>query len=181
MLVSARGGGSGSGQGGSGRPTATGGEPPRPPHIIRPDEVAAWLADSANKQVTYHRTTLADAQDIIEHGVDTGRSRIAAYGQGFYTRTTRAKDLQVGETEIAVAIRILRPLAGEYEEIDADIEQRTRRIGGPPGRLTREVAAAIRRELVQDGYDGIVVRNAEGVGVDFVVAFEASSVKVVQR
>ena len=70
-----------------GRPTTTGGEPPRPPHIIRPDEVDAWLADSVNQRVTHHRTTRAAAQDILERGVDISRSRIAAYGQGFYTTT----------------------------------------------------------------------------------------------
>jgi hypothetical protein len=177
MLLS-RGGGGSSGEGG--RLTGTGGEPPRPPHLIRPDEVDAWLADSANKRVTYHRTTYADAQDIIEHGVDIARSRVAAYGQGFYTRTTRADELHLGEAEVPIAIRTLHPLAGEYETMDAEIERRTRLIGGAPGRLTHQVAGAIRRELLQEGYDRMVIRDAEGVGVDFVVALEASSVKVVQ-
>jgi hypothetical protein len=63
-----------------------------PPHVIAPDEVAAWLADSVNKVVTYHRTTREGAQDIIDRGVDVSRSRIGAYGQGFYTTTVVPPD-----------------------------------------------------------------------------------------
>ncbi len=40
-----------------GRPGSAGGPVPRPPHLIAPAEVDAWLADWVNRGVTYHRTS----------------------------------------------------------------------------------------------------------------------------
>src|SRR5919202_1323840 len=89
----------------------------RPPHIIEPDQVDAWLADSVNRQVTYHRTTREAALDTLEHGVDIGRSRIGAFGQGFYTVAVRPTDLQRGEAAVPVVIRLRRPFVGDHEEV----------------------------------------------------------------
>jgi hypothetical protein len=145
---------------------------------IRPSEVDAWLADSLNKRVTYHRTTSEAAQDIVEHGVDIDKSRIGSFGQGFYTAT--ASDPFYGDVEVPVAIRLRQPLAGEFEEVDQFLEQLTRRIGRGRTRLTSDVAAAIRRELLGLGYDGIVVRDAGGDDVDYVIALDAATVKVIR-
>jgi len=169
-------GSSGGGAGVSGRPTATGGEPLRPPHVIRPDEVAAWLADSVNTQLTYHRTLRADAQDILEHGVDVTRSRIGAYGQGFYTATDPA--VFPGEAVVTLAIRARRPLVGDEPDIADQTDALARRFGRT-GRITLAVAAAIRQELLGLGHDAIIVRNAVGEGVDYVIALDSVAVKVV--
>jgi hypothetical protein len=149
----------------------------RLPHVIQPDEVDTWLADSVNRQVTYHRTTREAALDILEHGVDIGRSRIGAYGRGFYTATVSG--VFPGDAEVAVAVRTRCPLEGDYEEMHVEMEARTRRLVGRAGGLTPEVAAAIRQELLQEGYDGIIVRDGGGDGVDYIIALESASVKVV--
>ena len=83
----------------------------RPPHIISPDDVDAWLADSAVRVVTYHRTTRWAARSILERGVDMQLSRIGAYGQGFYT-STRTPGEELGDVTLPVAIRLQRPLIG---------------------------------------------------------------------
>ena len=148
---------SGGGAGGSGR-TVVGGEPPRPPHIITPEEVDAWLADSVNQQVTYHRTTRLAAQDILDHGVDVSRSRIGAYGQGFYTATD--PEAFPGDTLVGVAIRTRRPLVGDEPDIADESDELGRRFA-PGGHITPAVAASIRQELLRLGYDAIT-----GAGVD---------------
>ena len=168
----------GGGAGGSGHPTATGGEPPRPPHLIRPDEVDAWLADSANKRVTYHRTTHESAEAILRDGVDITRSWIGSFGQGFYSATIG--EPFDGPAELPVAIRLQRPFIGHFNEVESYMELLTRRLGRGDARLTPAVAAAIRWHLLALQYDGIVVADAGGDGVDFVIALEAASVKVVR-
>src|SRR2546429_9869025 len=81
-------------------------EPPRRlPHLIRPDEVAGWLAGSRVRTVTYHRTDALSARAILERGVDVTRTQIASYGQGFYTSTVA--EALYGDVEIVVAIRLL--------------------------------------------------------------------------
>lgn len=83
----------------------------RPPHVIASDAVDAWLADSAVRVVTYHRTSALGARSILERGVDIERSQIGAYGQGFYTATVPLDEDLFGTT-LAVAIRLERPLCG---------------------------------------------------------------------
>lgn len=146
-------------------------------HLILASEVPGWLVDSVNKAVTYHRTTRAAAQDILEHGVDVARSRIGSYGQGFYTATDPGAF--PGDATLAVAIRTRHPLVGELEEIADQIDAIARVVTGSP-RITPAVSAAIRRELVRVGYDGIVVRDAGGDGIDYVVALDSRTVKVIQ-
>jgi hypothetical protein len=143
---------------------------------LRPDEVDAWLADSVNKRVTYHRTSAAAAEQIIAQGVDISTSRIGSFGLGFYTATE--SDPFYGPVEIAVAVRTVRPLVGDLDAIEALMDRLAARFGRD--RLTPEVAAAIRRELLDSGYDGIVVRDAGGDGVDYVIALDESSVRVVR-
>jgi hypothetical protein len=153
------------------------GRGPRRPHVIRPDEVDAWLADSVNKVVTYHRTTSAAAQDILEHGVESSRSRIGAYGQGFYTATSPVG--QFGDTNLRVAVRTGSPLLGEIADIERVVDPLVFRLSGGTGRLTVPVASALRREFQELGYDSIIVRDAGGDGIDYVIALQGESVRVV--
>jgi hypothetical protein len=142
-----------------------GGWPGRPPHVIAPDEVAAWLADSVNKVVTYHRTTRDAAADTLEHGVDVSKSRIGSYGQGFYTTTET--DPLFGPVELTVAVRLHRALRGDIDAVAAQIDaimpkdHRGLSIG-----ITPQVAATIRLELLSLGYDGIIVLDGGGDGTD---------------
>ena len=159
-------------------PTGGGARGRRPPHVIAPDEVAAWLADSANKLVTYHRTTREAAADILDRGVDVSRSRIGSYGQGFYTATDVSQ--RPGDADLQVAVWLLHPLIGDAVDVDAEIDQVVRRLAGPRGRLTLLMAARVRQVLLAEGYDGLVVHDAEGDGIDYVIALEAGSVKVVR-
>jgi hypothetical protein len=158
--------------------SSSGADPPRPPHVIRPNEVDAWLADSVNKQVTYHRTTRALVQDILEHGVDISRSRIAAYGQGFYTATDVSQF--AGDADLAVAVRTRHPLVGYVDDMIPWFSDLVDLLTGGRGTLTPAVAARIRQELLDLGYDGVIVRDAGGDGVDFVIALHGHLVKVVQ-
>ena len=101
----------------------------RSPHVITPAEVDGWLADSANTRATYYRTTREAAQDIVEHGVDIAKSRIAAYGQGFYTATEA--DAFDGEAELLVAIKTRNPLLGGIDQIEELVDEMARRHHDP--------------------------------------------------
>lgn len=151
----------------------------RPSHIISPDEVDAWLADSSVRVITYHRTTLWAAQSILEHGVDIGRSRIGAYGQGFYT-STRVPGAELGDVTLSVAIRLERPLIGSQESIEEAVDDVVIERYGTLRPITPPVAEAIRRQLIRLEYDGLVIQDVDGEGTDYVVAFFGASVKVVQ-
>jgi hypothetical protein len=140
--------------------------------------VDAWLADSVNKRVTYHRTTREAAREILEHGVDIGRSRIAAYGQGFYTATD--PEGVAGDTILRVAIRAQHPFVAEFEDAEQYMEEATRRLGRGSTRLTPVIAARVRQELLALGHDAIVVRDGGGDGIDYVIALVAANVKVLQ-
>ena len=147
----------------------------RPEHVISPEEVGEWLADSAVKSVTYHRTTRQAADDIIEHGVDLSKSWRGAYGAGFYTATST--EGLPGDIDVPVAVRLRNPLQGHAGEIGARLDVLTRQLGY--GAMTPRAAAAVRRHLVESGYDGVVVEDAGGDGIDYVIAIESGSVKVV--
>lgn len=149
-----------------------------PTHLITPDEVDAWLADSVNKVVTFHRTTRWAAHDIVRSGADITRSHVGSFGQGFYTATR--SDAFFGEAEVAVAVRIRRPLLGHLDEIEEQMDDFLARLGAPQRRMTPDVAAAVRQELLRLGYDGILIQDAGGDGVDFVIALENQQVKAVQ-
>src|SRR4051794_1936927 len=92
----------------------------RPLHVIAREEVDAWLVDSVNKVITFHRTTRWAAQDIIRHGADITRSHIGSFGQGFYTATR--SDVFFGEAEVTVAIRVRRPLVGHLDDVDEQMD-----------------------------------------------------------
>jgi hypothetical protein len=146
-------------------------------HLIRSNEVDTWLADSVNRRVTYHRTTRIAAQDIFEAGIDISKSRIGAYGQGFYTATDPSAF--PGDTLLAVAVRTRHPLAGDAQSIGAQVDALAWALGARDGRLTPEVAAGIRREIVRRGHDGMIIWDGGGDGIDYIVALDASTVKVV--
>ncbi len=52
-------------------------------------------------------------------------------------------------------------------------------LGAENGRLTPPVAAAIRRELLGRGYDAMIITDAVGDGVDYVIALDSVTVKAV--
>jgi hypothetical protein len=149
----------------------------RPPHLIAPDEVAEWLADSVNGRVTYHRTSIDGAREIMWRGVDVARSRIGAYGQGFYTATDA--DAFFGEALVSVAVRLVTPLVGDVPSVSDVVDAIVNRLAPLSRRITPEIAASIRRELISLGYDGIVVIDGGGDDVDYVVAFKGESVRVI--
>lgn len=150
----------------------------RPSHIISPDEVDAWLADSAIRVVTYHRTTPWAAHSILEHGVDIRRSRIGAYGQGFYSATVALEGF--GDTLLTVAVRLSRPLTGQAHDVERQIDDLIIEQYGTLRPITPDIAASIRRRFISLGYDGLVIHDVDDVGVDYVLAFFGASVKVVQ-
>jgi len=150
----------------------------RPPHLIAPDEVDAWLADSAVSTVTYHNTDRLSAQAILANSVAIERCRVSSYGQGFYTATQA--DPFFGEVELVVAIRLVSPLRGEDGFVGPFIDRIAEQHGAPGGRLTSSMGRSVRRELLRLGYDGIVVEDADGEDVDYVIALEGHSVKVVR-
>jgi hypothetical protein len=150
----------------------------RPSHVIRPDEVDAWLADSTVRTVTYHRTSAAAARSILERGPSVERSRIGMYGQGFYSSTM--PDPFYGEAEVAVAVRLRRAFVGTVEEVDALIDPLVRRFDPRQGRLSPSVAASIRRALVAAGYDGLVVWDGLGDSNDLVVTLDDRAIRVIR-
>ena len=152
---------------------------PVPPHIIRPEEVDGWLADSVNKAVTYHRTSHEAARSIKERGVDLSHVWIGSYGHGFYTATEA--EVFHGEAEVAVAVRLTRPLQGDPESVGRVVDDVIVLVSGGKSRLTPPVAAAVRRELLRMGHDGIIVTDGGGDGIDYVIALDAGTVKVVSQ
>jgi hypothetical protein len=82
---------------------------------------------------------------------------------------------------LTVAIKTRRPLIGSMAEIESIIDEMGRRLRPRAmGRMDRDVAAAVRWELIELGYDGLVIFDAGGDGIDYVVAFLQETVKVVQ-
>lgn len=130
------------------------------PHLIRLRDVAEWLADSVVKGVTLHRTTEQAAARIRDLGVEIEASRISSFGPGFYTATWT--DLPEGLVDVAAVIDDLARIVSPRDPS-----------------ITPEVAAGIRQHLLELGYDGVVVRDGGGDGVDYVVAILESSVRVV--
>ena len=149
----------------------------RPAHLIAPGEVAAWLADSANRRITYHRTTREAAANIVAKGVDIERSVIGTFGQGFYT-VTDPQDLP-GDAEVTVAVRILHGLVGPYDAVEDFIDALVHQRFGRQQPITPQIARVIREELRRLGYDGIVAFDGGGDGIDYVIALLPAAVKVV--
>ncbi|MFN8632293.1 MAG: hypothetical protein U0893_00455 [Chloroflexota bacterium] len=149
----------------------------RPPHLIHPDGVDAWLADSAVRVVTYHNTDQRSAAAILRDGVSINRSWTGSYGQGFYTASV--PDPFFGEFELTTAVKLRSPMIGDAEELGPYIDRLTYRFDPVTRLLTPRVAALIRRELLSEGYDGLVVYNAGGDGTDYIIALIAESVRIV--
>ena len=149
----------------------------RPPHIISRDEVDAWLADSAVRVVTYHNTDRRSAAAITRHGPSVERSRIGSYGQGFYTATT--PDPFHGEFELAVAARLRRPVIGHITVMDDVMDRLALRLSPLNPSITPTLARRIRRELLAEGYDGIVVYDGGGDGIDYVIALVDATIRIV--
>lgn len=69
---------------------------------------------------------------------------------------------------------------GQMDEVVALIDDLIYAISGQARLLTPDVSAAIRRRLIQLGYDGLVVFDAGGDGIDYVIALHPRSVKIVR-
>lgn len=151
----------------------------RPPHVISPDDVDAWLAGSAVRVVTYHRTSHWAARSILERGVDITRSRIGAYGQGFYT-ATEPVDEELYDITLTVAVRLERPLVGSSDDVGTRVDALILERYGTLRPITPDVAATIRRQFIRLEYDGLMVQDVGEDGLDYIVAFFGASVKVVQ-
>jgi hypothetical protein len=151
----------------------------RPPHLISPDEVSDWLAGSYVLAVTYHRTHRSAAAIIRSQGVDPTRSPGGSFGAGFYTATVEEEEY--GPTTLAVAVRLQNPLVGPFADVEQTIDRIAGRLNPPRGEITPEVAQEIRVELLDLGYDGIVVLDGGGDGIDWVIALLGESVKVVEE
>jgi hypothetical protein len=126
---------------------------------------------------TFHRTSQEAADRIRRSGVDPERSRVSTFGAGFYTATI--EEVEYGPSVVVVAIRLLTPLTGTFDVIEEIVDRLAIRFNPPHGRITMRVAAQIRREFLRLGYDGIVVLDGGGDGVDWVIALTGGAVKVV--
>ena len=149
----------------------------RPPHLIAPDEVADWLADSVNGRVTYHNTTPDAGAEIRCFGVRMDRSRRGSFGQGFYTATS--PEPFHGPVSLQVAVRLRSPFLGHLDQAEDYIDDLIARISPSSTALTPALARRLRRELLEAGYDGLVIGDAGGDGVDYVVALVEDAVRIV--
>jgi hypothetical protein len=149
----------------------------RPSHIIAPDEVDAWLADSAVRVVTYHNTDRSSADAILRDGVDVERSRFGSSGQGFYTTTV--PDPFYGETSVMTAVRLHTPLVGPMDDVADLVDRLAQRFSPFDPRITPPIARQVRQELLAAGYDGVVAYDAGGDGIDYVVALISDAVRIV--
>jgi hypothetical protein len=151
----------------------------RPPHLISPDDVASWLSNSRNRRATYHRTSREAAERIRRRGVDPEQSRVGSFGQGFYTATVEEEEY--GPARVIVAIRLMTPLTGRFAEVEEVVDRIAARLNPPHGQISPAVSAGIRRELLRLGYDGIIVPDGGGDGVDWIIALIGDTVKVVDE
>jgi hypothetical protein len=149
----------------------------RLPHLISPEQVADWLAGSSVMGTTFHRTSREAADRIRRLGPDPERSRVGSFGAGFYTAAVAEEEYE--PACVVVAIRLLTPLTGSFDEVEQIIDRIAHRLNRPRGQITLRVAAQIRRELLRLGYDGIIVPDGGGDGVDWVIALTGDAVKVV--
>jgi hypothetical protein len=146
-------------------------------HIISVAEVSVWLAGSATSIVTFHRTSAFAAREIMKRGVSLERCRTGAYGHGFYSSTV--VDDYHGDTTVSVAIRLVRPVVGHMDDVVRMIDDLVYAAYGRLRSLTPDVAMEISRRLLRLRYDGLVIHDAGGDGIDYVVALHPRSVKVV--
>lgn len=147
------------------------------PHQIRRVDVDRWLADAIVKTTTFHRTTPEAVREITERGIRISASRIGSFGQGFYTATR--SDEFYGPAEIEVAVRLTAPLVGSLDEVSNHVDRIVHRLHPSDPRITLPVAVALRRQLMRDGHDGLIVRDAGGDGIDYIIAIKDGIVRVV--
>ena len=83
-----------------------------------------------------------------------------------------------GPVSVPVAIRLLRPLVGRLDEVETYIEDVIVRLSPRSPAITPALAGRIRRELLGAGYDGLMISDAGGDGVDVVVALVDGSTRV---
>ncbi len=132
------------------------------------DEVAGWLADSANRWITVHWTSEENAHRIREEGVRIERSAgDVAWGRGFYT-TTRP-DPQYGETGVRVAVRLTRPFVAD-DPIDG--QERVDAL------LVEAGSDDIRAVLMAAGFDGVIVHRSWRNEM-WAIAYTEEQVKIV--
>jgi hypothetical protein len=110
-------------------------------------------------------------------GIVVTRSQIGSYGQGFHTATE--PDPCYGEATVRVAVRLRRPVVGHADDVGAVVDELVTDLFGYGAPLTPGIARAVRAELRRRGYDGIIARDAGGSSVDYVIALDGASVKVV--
>ncbi len=104
---------------------------------------------------------------------------MGSFGSGFYTATTEEEEYR--PAGVVVAIRLLNPLTGRLEDVEEVIDRIAARLNPPHGQISTLVAAGIRRELLRLGYDGIIVPDGGGDGVDWVFALIGNTVKVLDE
>jgi hypothetical protein len=122
-------------------------------------------------------TTAQAAREIREWGVNIERSHGGAYGQGFYTATEA--DPFFGQVIVIAAIRLIRALIGTVDEIESMVDTLARRARPLDRGLTPRGSRAVRRELLRLGYDGIVIYDGGGDGIDYIIALDEATVKIV--
>ena len=148
------------------------------PVSIGEDEVSNWLADSANKEITYHVTSQESSNAIETNGVDVSRSSAGGliFGQGFYTSTSledaKSQANTPGAGVVRVAIKMKNPLDLTKDPSKWGILSEIQTSG-----FNAESQEKIRKHLLDAGYDGIILPGSGGARV--VVAITNDSVRVV--
>jgi hypothetical protein len=138
-------------------------------HLIRRDEVATWLADSAVKQVTIHWTSEENARRIREEGVRIEQiDPEATWGHGFYTSTRPLPEF--GDTGIRVAVRLQRPFIVEDRIAARELIDELR-----SGLGTEDIRATLQAA----GHDGVLIHWESGEV--WVVAYEDEQVRILQE
>src|SRR4029077_19667734 len=78
------------------------------PHWIRPADVAEFLEGSVLTAPVFHCTSLEGREEIVERGVDLGRTRTAVFGRGFYLSSQPIE--RYGPGVVRAAVRLQDPL-----------------------------------------------------------------------
>jgi hypothetical protein len=98
-------------------------------------------------------------------------------GAGFYTATER--DTFFGPVIVEAAIRLVHPLVGTDHEIEIVVDAIARRHRPQDLGLSAQGSRAVRRELLDLGYDGLVIYDGGGDGIDYVIALDGATVRIV--
>lgn len=144
---------------------------PLPPHVITPDELPTWLADSALPEPVWHLTSAGNADAIYERGV-----RVDVSGslpcRGFYCSLTPWEPLRQRSTALVeVAARVFNPF-------------RVRGVGDirvaldmfPPGFSEDDVT----KRLLDEEYDCVLTETGWG-NQPIIILLVAEQTRVVVR